>query len=229
MSRAVIRTERSACQTQLMFTWGTNHVLVSEFIYAEFAYCVGTVGVDWWFYDRTFPLSGPATADTSFVSLRHVSSGFPICFLLSMWMVQPWYRLEQCELLCFLSAGSLGSIDLSQISLPMRAQASVVHSDWAFSAPGQIIDFVHLWTQYCWIAFLHLSGLWGVGCLMVTWFTHIKSVCMFALASLSIFTCFWPMVDHFCSVWSNLVVFLQWKPMHCWYEENMMADTVNIC
>lgn len=41
------------------------------------------------------------------------------------------------------------------------AQACEVHSEWGFSAPGQIIDFVHLWTLYCWIAFLHLSGPCG--------------------------------------------------------------------
>lgn len=42
------------------------------------------------------------------------------------------------------------------------AQACKVHSEWGFSAPGQIIDFVHLWTPYCWIAFLHLSGPFGL-------------------------------------------------------------------
>lgn len=200
MSRAAIRTERLACQTLLMFTWGTNHVLVSEFIYAEFAYCVGTVGVNWWFYDGTFLLLGPAMADTSFVSPRHVSSGFPICFWLSVWTVQPSYRLERCELLCFLSAGSLGPIDFSQISLPMWAQASVVHSDRGFSAPGQIIDFVHLWTLYCWIAFLHLSELWGVGFLMVSWFTHFKSVC------------------------SKLGLYVTLFFNKCWYIESIIAD-----
>lgn len=85
----------------------------------------------------------------------------------------------------------------------MRAQASVVHSDKAFLAPGQIIDFVHLWMLYCWIAFLHLSGPWGVGCLMVSWLTHFKSVCMFAQASVYIFTCSGSMGIHFCSVWSS--------------------------
>lgn len=45
MSPAKIRTKCSTCQSRLMFTCGTNLILVSEFIYAEFAYSIGTFGV----------------------------------------------------------------------------------------------------------------------------------------------------------------------------------------
>lgn len=69
-------------------------------------------------------------------------------------------------------------------------------------------------------------------------FTHFKSVCMFALASLYIFTFFWPIGDHFCSLWSNLKSFFQWKPMliwgkhdgwYCQYRNFLMLKYYPIC
>lgn len=139
--------------------------LLGVWIYVEFAYCMGTAG-DGFMMEHS--RCQAQRRHTMFVSVWHVSSGFPICFLPSMWTVQPSYRLERCELLRFLSAESLGSIDLSPNSLPMRAQASVVHSNKAFLAPGQIIDFA---TFECCIAELHFficqaSEVWAA------WWSH---------------------------------------------------------
>lgn len=207
MSRAVIRTVRSACQTQLMFTWGTNHVLASEFIYAEFFLLRGhrwcRLMILWWNIPAVRPSNG-----------RHIVRVFQTCFF---WISHLFFAL-------YVDGPALVSI--------RAVRAALFSFSWVFKFYRFVSDFSpHASAGLCGSLRLGLLGsrsdnwfcpplnavllncissfvrpLRG-GLLDGHMFTHFKSVCMFALASLYIFNFFWPIGDHFCSLWSNLVCF----------------------